>query len=563
MAGLLATAVACTSDDVSQQRDADRVPVTLSYTTQPQVDTRAAAATNLNNDYIESGKQVTVRISETHPSDYTTGSFDEYKYTTGEGGALALPSPAPYYPLNGTNVDILAYYPSFDGTEFTIKTDQTGNANYTASDLMWAEPIINTAKSPSNKTLTFAHKMAKLIVTATAGTAVTQINSVTLKQVKPTVTFNKLTGAVSGLTGDAGDVKIVKDETATSVSGAAVIPDQTITGALLEIGVTLEGGNTGIATYTVPSGKTFTAGSVYTLDITVSYPEVEAETAITGWTEGGTAIIQRSTVQQTFDVDNAGLITFNVNGVQFNMVAVKGGEYTTLGGATVTGTLSDYYIGQTQVTQALWKAVMGSVPTGQTNEDERCPVANVTWIDICGGSYTVADQNQTVADADCFLTKLNAAVAGQLPTGKKFNLPSEAQWEYAARGGQYKETFTYVGTSDAAELANCAWYNVNSDNKTHPVALKKANSLGLYDMNGNVWDWCRDWHNSTINGGDTALGLDYCNTDSPEESSNGHNYRVLRGGCYQFAESSCAVSARGANYPSGVRTFYGLRLVLQ
>ena len=550
---------ACTSDEAAQQTDGSRVPVGLSYTTQPLVETRAAAATNLNNDYIEVGKQVTVRISETHPSDYTTGSFDEYKYTAGESGALALPSPAPYYPLNGTNVDILAYYPSFDGTEFSIQTDQTGNDAYAASDLMWAEPIINTAKSPSNKTLTFAHKMAKLIVTATAGTAVTQINSVTLKQVKPTVTFNKLNGAVSGLTGDAGDVKIVKYETATSVSGAAVIPEQTITGALLEIGVTLEGGTPGTATYTVPSGKTFTAGSVYTLDITVSYPEVEAETAITGWTEGGTAIIQRSTVQQTFDVDNAGLITFNVNGVQFNMVAVKGGAYTTLGGAEVTGTLSDYYIGQTQVTQALWKAVMGSVPDGQTNEDERCPVAKVTWIDICGGSYTVAAPNQTVADADCFLTKLNAALAGQLPAGKKFILPSEAQWEYAARGGQYKETFTYVGTSDAAELANRAWYSTNAESKTHPVALKKANSLGLYDMNGNVWEWCRDWYNTTVA---TSRGADYVEA-TPTRQSNGHDYRVLRGGGWNSDASYCAVSCRGTNYPSAVGTHFGLRLVLQ
>ena len=559
MAGLLATAVACTSDDVSQQRDADRVPVTLSYTTQPQVDTRAAASTTLNNDYIESGKQVTVRISNTHPSDYTTGTFANFIYTTGENGALTLPDPAPYYPLDGTNVDILAYYPSFDDTEFTIKTDQTTDPNYTASDLMWAEPIINTKKSTSNKTLTFTHKMAKLIVTATAGTAVTQINSVTLKQVQPTVTFNKTTGIVSGLTGDAGDVKIVKDETATSVSGAAVIPEQTITGALLKIGVTLEDGNTGIATYTVPSGKTFSAGSVYTLDITVSYPEVGAETAITGWTEGGTAIIQRSTVQQTFDVDNAGLITFNVNGVQFNMVAVKGGEYTTLGGATVTGTLSDYYIGQTEVTQALWKAVMGNVPDGQTNDDDRCPVACVTWLDICGGSYTVADPNQTVADADCFLTKLNAAVAGQLPTGKKFNLPSEAQWEYAARGGQYNENYTFVGTSDQNDLVNRAWYNVNSDNKTHPVALKKANSLGLYDMNGNVWEWCLDWYNTTVA---TSRGADYVEA-TPTHQSNGHDYRVLRGGCWYGSATVCAVSDRGISSPSAVITSFGLRLVLQ
>ena len=550
MAGLAAVMAACTSDEAAQQTDGSRVPVGLSYTTQPLVQTRAAASTTLNNDYIEVGKQVTVRISETHPSDYTTGSFDEYKYTAGESGALALPSPAPYYPLNGTNVDILAYYPSFDGTEFSIQTDQTGNDAYAASDLMWAEPIINTAKSTSNKTLTFAHKMAKLIVTATAGTAVTQINSVTLKQVKPTVTFNKLTGAVSGLTGDAGDVKIVKNETATSVSGAAVIPDQTIKGALLEIGVTLEGGTPGTATYTVPSGKTFTAGSVYTLDITVSYPEVEAETAITGWTEGGTAIIQRSTVQQTFDVDNNSILTFNVSGVQFQMIAVKGGNYTTFGGTTVTGTLTDYYIGQTEVTNALWYAVMGSKPSawsaagtndGQPNTGDQYPVCFVSWNDICTASTG-------------FLAKLNAAVAGQLPSGKTFKLPSEAQWEYAARGGNALKTYTYSGS---ATIGDVAWYTDNSTvsetKQTHPVATKQANSLGLYDMSGNVWEWCQDWYNSTVT---TSQGTDFVQTT--EGSS-----RVYRGGSWDHTAAHCAVSYRNYGTPTLRNYSLGFRLVLQ
>lgn len=554
MAGLLATAVACTSDDVSQQRDADRVPVTLSYTTQPQVDTRAAASTTLNNDYIESGKQVKVRISN-----YNAGSYTDYTYTTGASGALTLPDPAPYYPLDGTNIDILAYFPADASTTFTVKSDQTKDANYTASDLMWATPHTNVAKTTASRTLNFTHKMAKIVVTATAGTAVSKINSIQLLNVLPAVTFNQVTGAVGDASGDATTISVVTGNETTTATGAAVIPSQTYTSTrLLAVGVTLSNGDPGTAYYTVDS-KTFSAGSVYTLDITVSYPEVGAETAITGWTEGGTAIIQRSTVQQTFDVDNAGLITFNVNGIQFNMVAVKGGNYTTLGGQDVTGTLSDYYIGQTQVTQALWKAVMGSVPTGQTNDDERCPVAKVTWLDICGGSYTVADPNQTVAVADCFLTKLNAAVAGQLPTGKKFNLPSEAQWEYAARGGQYKENYTYVGTSDQNDLANRAWYNVNSDSKTHPVALKKANSLGLYDMNGNVWEWCLDWYNTTVA---TSRGADYVE-GTPTRQSNGHDYRVLRGGSWSFGASYCAVSSRGYDYPSNVTTSRGLRLVLQ
>ncbi|MBQ9230086.1 MAG: fimbrillin family protein [Prevotella sp.] len=286
MAGLAMLLAACSSDDTAQTGpDQDGlVPVTLSYTTEPVVTgNRAAAATDLNKDYIEAGKSVTVRISE-----YGEGQYTDYTYTTGESGALTLPSPAPYYPLDGKNVDILAYYPSFDGTTFTVSDDQTTDAAYAASDLMWATPLTNEAKTTEKKTLTFSHKMAKIVVTATAGTAVSKINSVTLKQIQRTVDFIKTTGEVSGLTGAAGDIKVVEGESAATVSGAAVFPEQKINGRLLAVGVTLTNGDAGTAYYTVDN-KTFNEGSVYTLDITVSYPEVEAETAITSWTEGGTA----------------------------------------------------------------------------------------------------------------------------------------------------------------------------------------------------------------------------------------------------------------------------------
>ena len=286
-AGVLALTAACNSydDDMASGSQSEQVPVTLSYQMLQADETRAAAGLTLNNDYIESGKNVTVRISNTGAN-----SYSDYIYTTGASGALTPPSPVPYYPTDGTNVDFLAYFPSFSGTTFSIQTDQTSDANYVASDLMWATPLTNQAKTTSNVTLTFSHKMAKIKVTATAGTAVTQINSVTLKQVMPTVTFNTTSGVVSGLTGTAGDVKVVKDNTTSAVSGAAVIPAQTIDGQLLAIGVTLQGGSTGTAYYSV-SSKAFSAGGVYTLDITVSYPEVGATTAITGWTESGTGYV--------------------------------------------------------------------------------------------------------------------------------------------------------------------------------------------------------------------------------------------------------------------------------
>lgn len=319
MAGLSTVMAACTSDETLQQTEGSRVPIGLSYTTQPLVQTRAVAKTTLNDDYIEVGKKVKVRISN-HGAD----NWKEYTYTTGENGALALPTTPkysesdedgiPYYPLNAeTHVDIKAYYPadavSSGSSSFSIQTDQTDDGAYTASDLMWAEPLENKEKTTSNQCLVFSHKMAKILVNVEAGTAVSQINSVTLKNIKPTVTFNKGTGVVSALTGDPGDVKIAKDETATSVSGAAVIPEQGIDGQLLAIGVTLnDNTTTGTAYYTVD--KTFTAGNVYTINITVSYPEVEAETAITDWTEGGTAVVM------PFPGALPGKFTINANGAK-------------------------------------------------------------------------------------------------------------------------------------------------------------------------------------------------------------------------------------------------------
>ena len=569
VAGLLAMMAACTTDDQPESASGERVPIGLAYTTQPQVETRASASQTLNNDYIESGKTITVRISN-----YNAGAYTDYTYTTGASGALTLPTPAPYYPLDGTNVDILAYYPASASTSFTIQSDQTTDANYTASDLMWATPITNQAKTTSNVTLNFTHKMAKICANISAGTAVSEINSVKLKQVKPTVGFNLGDGTTDAASGDAGDVTIASGETAASVSGAAVIPAQTITGSLLEIGVTLTNGTTGTATYSVPSGKAFSANNVYTLNITVNWPEVGATTTIAGWSDNGSVTVNPTQC-----------LTFNVGGVFFNMMAVKGGDYEmTMTDGTVTGSLSSYYMGQTQVTRALWRAVMGGdyhadgtalesqVPAVAAGDDNY-PVARVTYLDICGGSYSIRSVAEVTADKT-FLYKLNTALEDQLEayglSAMSFKLPTEAQWEYAAIGGQNAPTphNTYVSTSDEDKIINYAWYSVNSSSATHPVGQKLPNELGLYDMNGNVWEWCQDWYNSTTNGGNHALGLDYCNSD--ESNAQGvsrspytDHDRVLRGGSWNYDASYCAVSCRGGNCPSFAYSHYGLRLVLQ
>ncbi len=173
------------------------------------------------------------------------------------------------------------------------------------------------------------------------------------------------------------------------------------------------------------------------------------------------------------DEQSSHIKTFTVGDVSFNMVEVEGGTFKSIHSPQVT--LSPFAIGQTEVTQALWEAVMGSNPS-YFNGDSRPggpgnPVEEVSW-----------------DDCQEFIAKLNEM------TGRTFRLPSEAEWEFAARGGNYSHGYKYAGSDDKDEVA---WHNQNSGHKTHPVAELLPNELGLYDMSGNVEEYCLDgWGNN-------------------------------------------------------------------
>ena len=187
-------------------------------------------------------------------------------------------------------------------------------------------------------------------------------------------------------------------------------------------------------------------------------------------------------------------ITYTVKGVDFTMIKVDGGTYTM--GADETAhqvTLSDFCMGETEVTQALWQAVMGNNPSGHTGNGQY-PVEDVSWPDC---------QN--------FARKLYNL------TGVVFRLPTEAEWEYAARGGNKSRGYKYSGSDDADEVA---WYRSNSPEKTQPVKGKQPNELGLYDMSGNVDEWCNDIY---------AASLPTTPQMNPRGPSKGANH-VIRGG---------------------------------
>jgi len=189
-------------------------------------------------------------------------------------------------------------------------------------------------------------------------------------------------------------------------------------------------------------------------------------------------------------------------------------------------TISNYYIGKYEVTQKLWRDVMGNDPPELSFKGcDQCPVEKVSWNDI-----------------QEFLQKLN------LKTGKNYRLPTEAEWEYAARGGNQSKGYIYSGSNTIDEIA---WYGSNSGSKTHPVGQKHPNELGLYDMTGNVWEWCSDWY------GDTYYKSSPM--DNPKGPSIGTS-RSLRGGSWFYGPNFCRTGKRGKNNPDDRHSGCGFRL---
>lgn len=229
--------------------------------------------------------------------------------------------------------------------------------------------------------------------------------------------------------------------------------------------------------------------------------------------------------------------TITVGDVSFNMIRVDGGTFT-MGATSEQGSdaykdekpthqvaLSPYYIGETEVTQALWETVMGKNPS--LHEGDNRPVEYVTW-----------------KDCQKFIKKLNKW------TGLNFRLPTEAEWEYAARGGNKSKGYKYSGSN---KIIDVAWFYNNSKGQTHDIKTKQANELGLYDMSGNVWEWCQDWYGSYDSNMQT----------NPIGASSGSNF-VLRGGSSSDFATSCRVSRRN-NFPLDFNSTsfkIGLRLAL-
>ena len=224
------------------------------------------------------------------------------------------------------------------------------------------------------------------------------------------------------------------------------------------------------------------------------------------------------------------------NNLNIEMIAMQGGTFT-MGCTSEQGndcfddekpghqvTVSDFYIGKYTITQAQWKAVMDNNPSQVQGDD--LPVEQVSWTDV-----------------QEFIRKLNAQ------TGKQYRLPTEAEWEFAARGGTNSRGYKYSGSNT---LSNVAWYADNSAGAVHAVGTKSPNESGIHDMSGNIWEWCNDWYSSYSSNAQT----------DPQGASSG-SARVRRGGSWSSFTKNTRVSNRSSSAPDHPYYYYyriGFRL---
>ena len=206
-----------------------------------------------------------------------------------------------------------------------------------------------------------------------------------------------------------------------------------------------------------------------------------------------------------------------------------------------TVTLNDFYIKRYEVTQSEWGMIMGNNPSHFNGDN--LPVEQITWFDAVQFCNKLSELER--------LTKFYAINGTDVTMNwdaDGYRLPTEAEWEYAARGGNQSHGYTYSGSN---KLDDVAWYWDNSGSSTHEVGTKQPNELGIYDMSGNVWEWCNDWYSSSY--------YSQSPNDNPHGPSSG-SIRIRRGGYWANVPSNCRVADRAGDAPNSSHNYLGFRI---
>jgi len=523
------TLTACSSTEENTNGEL-RTPINLTYSTLTVAETRAGAAINLNDANITSGRTVTVIV--TPNSGATGGSTGDFVYTAGDAGAMTAPDTPPYYPSAGT-VKLTAWHPSDAAASFTIETDQSTNGAFNASDLMYSNNLTAVSRTANAVEMQFTHKLAKLVVNITAGTGVTTITGVKVKNVKPTVSFDSTTGEVGAASGTATDIILFKEGTSGAASGAIVFPSQSLSGALLDIET-----DQGTATYALAAAKTYEAGKRYALALTVNRAAVGTTNTITWAADAGTVNV----IPGDWTVSVSGTYTYTGSAIvpDAGNITVKtatdkdiaAGNYdvfvnnnTNAGEATLIVSGIGVYAGKVaSCTYTIGKAA-GSI--SYANADVHKAVGKVftnALTKVGDGTATYSSSNPGVATVDSSTGEVTVVAVGT--TTITATAADGANYAYASP----TTTYTLMVTNLTTLTALKALVNVGTDCSTY---------LG-YEVNSNG-----DIAEKNVS--DTLIGyISYISTSDVDKDISGSRILVIA------SEDAKSCDWGDSDYASGV-----------
>ena len=535
---MLGTMTGCKKDKPNEPTG--RIPVNL------RTDIKSASNLKVANDAWEADDKVGLymkRAGEALTAAYAVYSDGANVQMSIEGGALKSTLQV-LYPEVG-NVDFIAYYPynASVGAVFTVPVDVSGQAGGLPVEVLYSDNVKNRAPVATPVKLDFLYSLAKIEITVTNGENV-NLTAADFEAMTASVdgfytqaTLQLASGTFTDQQAKQPIALYQKSSNATSAVFEALVLPATVSDG--EIVFVFEAGG---ATYRCAATGNYAAATHYTLAM-----ELEAE--------------DDGSIDRTAVLKNAVIIPRNVTPRSFTaakvkdfipeMVFVQGGMFDMGGIYNSNGQvfLDSYSIGKYLVTQAQWLEIMGSWPGTTPSSDygvgDNYPMYYVSWNDIVGTSSSAV--GYTINEIPYYQNGFCYKLSQKAGDGRQYRLPTEAEWEYAARGGSHSQGYEYSGSNIIDDVA---WYNLNSNSSTQPVGTKAPNELGIYDMSGNVYEWCYDWWSNHTPTPKT-------NPTGPDSGSD----RMLRGGSWYDSFPYCLWSSREYyRSPDTRENIFGFRL---